>query len=118
MHAPNDFTQHVCVDSTVQACLEMVIGVLGCMALIAVLVPWFLACIPPFVIALFYYQKRYVVISRELQRLDGVSRSPMYAHLSQTMQVKYGSTTLDSELSFNSTRILVGSWLFCIQHFP
>lgn len=87
MPAPDDFSQHVCIDSTVQACLEMEVGVLGCMALIAVLVPWFLACIPPFVIALFYFQKRYVVVSRELKRLDGVSRSPLYAHLSQTMQV-------------------------------
>ena len=29
---------------------------------------------------------------------------------------KYGSATL--ELSFNWTRVLVRSWLFCIQHFP
>jgi hypothetical protein len=64
---------------------------------------------------LFYFQKRYVVISRELKRLDGVSRSPMYAHLSQTMQVKYGSTELDSELSFNSTRVLVG-WELVVLH--
>lgn len=72
---------------TVQTCLENMVGCLGSIAMIAVLIPWFLLCVPPFVLVLFYLQRRYVVVSRELKRLDGVSRSPMYAHFSETLQV-------------------------------
>lgn len=72
---------------TVQTCLENMVGCLGSIAMIAVLIPWFLLSVPPFVLILFYLQRRYVVVSRELKRLDGVSRSPMYAHFSQTLQV-------------------------------
>jgi hypothetical protein len=57
------------------------------MAIIAVLIPWFLTCVPPFALVFFYVQRRYVTVSRELKRLDGLSRSPMYAHLAQTLQV-------------------------------
>jgi hypothetical protein len=70
-----------------QNCLESFVGCVGSMAIIAVLIPWFLTCVPPFALVFFYVQRRYVTVSRELKRLDGLSRSPMYAHLAQTLQV-------------------------------
>ena len=72
-----------------QTCLENFVGCLGSIAIMAVLIPWFLLCIPPFVIIFLYVQRRYVTVSRELKRLDGLSRSPMYAHFSQTLQVTF-----------------------------
>ncbi|XP_024398184.1 uncharacterized protein [Physcomitrium patens] len=72
--------------STAQTCMENFTGCLGSIAIIAVLIPWFLLAIPPFIIIFLILQKRYVTVSRELKRLDGLSRSPMYAHLSQTLQ--------------------------------
>lgn len=61
-------------------------GCVGSMPIMAVLIPWFLTCVPPFALVFFYVQRRYVTVSRELKRLDGLSRSPMYAHLAQTLQ--------------------------------
>ncbi|MCO5609707.1 hypothetical protein L7F22_063939 [Adiantum nelumboides] len=66
--------------------MENLIDCLGSIALIAVLIPWFLLAIPPFVFLLFYLQRRYMAVSRELKRLEGISRSPIFAYFTQTLQ--------------------------------
>ncbi|CAM6097228.1 unnamed protein product [Calypogeia fissa] len=71
---------------TAQGMLENLVAVGGSMVLIAVMIPWFLLILPPFVISLWYCQRRYVAASRELRRLDGLSRSPIYAHFAQNLQ--------------------------------
>ncbi|KAL3697480.1 hypothetical protein R1sor_011556 [Riccia sorocarpa] len=71
---------------TAQGMFENLIGVLGVMVFIAIIMPWFLLCLPPFVFLFIYCQQRYVAVSRELKRLDGLSRSPIYAHFAQTLQ--------------------------------
>ena len=70
-----------------QQMLEYYILSLGSLLMIGVLIPWFLLMFPPFILFFFYIQRRYVVISRELKRLEAISRSPVYAHFSQTLQV-------------------------------
>ncbi|KAL2644293.1 hypothetical protein R1flu_011880 [Riccia fluitans] len=71
---------------TAQGMFENLIGVLGVMVFIAIIMPWFLLCLPPFILLFIYCQQRYVAVSRELKRLDGLSRSPIYAHFAQTLQ--------------------------------
>ena len=70
-----------------QQMLEYYILSLGSLLMIGVLIPWFLLTFPPFILFFMYVQRRYVVISRELKRLEAISRSPVYAHFSQTLQV-------------------------------
>lgn len=72
--------------NSAQSMLESLVGCLGSIATIAVLIPWFLLVLPPFSMALFYFQHRYTAVSRELKRLDGISRSPVYAHFTETLQ--------------------------------
>eukprot|EP00897_Mesotaenium_endlicherianum_P011044 jgi/Mesen1/9969/ME000072S09378 len=72
--------------STAQVTLELLMGCVGSIAIIAVLVPWFLVVLPPCVLVFVVLQKRYVHVSRELKRLDGLSRSPIYAHFAQSLQ--------------------------------
>lgn len=67
--------------------LENVVGCVGSIAIIAVLVPWFLLALPLFIGVLLYYQRRYTTVSRELKRLDGISRSPIVVHFIETLQV-------------------------------
>lgn len=67
--------------------LEMLVSCLGSISIISVLMPWFLLCIPPLGLLFLYFQRCYVAVSRELKRLDGLSRSPLYAHFSETFQV-------------------------------
>ncbi|KAL2644290.1 hypothetical protein R1flu_011877 [Riccia fluitans] len=71
---------------TAQGMFENLIGGLGVMVFIAIIMPWFLLCLPPFILLFIYCQQRYVAVSRELKRLDGLSRSPIYAHFAQTLQ--------------------------------
>lgn len=66
---------------------ENLVAVLGSAVLVGVMIPWFLLILPPFMISLRYCQRRYVAASRELRRLDGLSRSPLYAHFTQNQQV-------------------------------
>lgn len=67
--------------------LENLVGCVGSIAIIAVLVPWFLLALPPFIGVLMYFQRRYTTVSRELKRLDGISRSPIVVHFTETLQV-------------------------------
>ena len=73
--------------SKLQQMLENYVLSLGSLLMIGVLIPWFLLTFPPFILFFIYIQRRYVVISRELKRLEAISRSPVYAHFSQTLQV-------------------------------
>ncbi|KAK1862431.1 hypothetical protein I4F81_005005 [Pyropia yezoensis] len=43
---------------------------------VAAVLPWFLLALPPLGLAFLRYQHTYVASSRELKRLDGISRSP------------------------------------------
>ncbi|CAM6097000.1 unnamed protein product [Calypogeia fissa] len=69
-----------------QSLFENLTGVLGVIVLVGVIMPYFLLTQPPFIYLLFYCQRRYVAISRELKRIDGLSRSPIFAHFTQTLQ--------------------------------
>ncbi|KPM08018.1 ABC transporter sub-family C-like protein 7 [Sarcoptes scabiei] len=53
--------------------------------------PIFLAFILPFMIIYFFIQRFFVATSRQLKRIESVSRSPIFSHFSETIQ---GSTTI------------------------
>eukprot|EP00850_Spirogloea_muscicola_P013866 SM000096S24895 [mRNA] locus=s96:433181:441538:+ [translate_table: standard] len=71
--------------STAQVTLELLLACLGSIGIIGGLIPWFLLSLPPIGIIFKLLQRRYVRLSRELKRLDGTTRSPIYAHFSQTL---------------------------------
>jgi ABC-type multidrug transport system fused ATPase/permease subunit len=52
---------------------------------IAVVQPWILVGIGPLAVVYYFLQKYYRRSNIELQRLDAVSRSPIYAHFSETL---------------------------------
>eukprot|EP01044_Picomonas_judraskeda_P012486 COSAG03_NODE_1790_length_3519_cov_4.091813_2_plen_88_part_00 len=53
--------------------------------------PWFVAVLPAIGYVYGTMQKYFVIASRELKRLDNVSKSPIYAHFSETLN---GITTI------------------------
>ncbi|ODH26599.1 hypothetical protein ACO22_04525 [Paracoccidioides brasiliensis] len=55
------------------------------MIVIAVSTPLFLIMIIPLGLVYFSYQRYYLSTSRELKRLDSVSKSPIYAHFQETL---------------------------------
>ena len=53
--------------------------------LVAVVTPWFLAFIIPLSYVYYRIQRFYRATSRELKRLDSISRSPIFVHFSETL---------------------------------
>ena len=60
--------------------------VLGTLCLVIAIFPYFLVVLVPLGFVYYKVQEYFRLSSRELKRLDGISRSPLYAHLSATLQ--------------------------------
>lgn len=65
--------------------LMMFFGSVGIMVVIAMVTPFFLCAFIPLGFVYHYMQQYYIRSSRELKRLDSISRSPIYAHFSETL---------------------------------
>ncbi|XP_078462060.1 ATP-binding cassette sub-family C member 2-like [Lampetra planeri] len=61
-------------------------GVLSTVLVICIATPLFAAVIVPIAIFYFFVQRFYVSTSRQLRRLDSVTRSPIYSHFGETVQ--------------------------------
>nr|XP_014086912.1 multidrug resistance-associated protein 1 isoform X3 [Bactrocera oleae] len=75
----------------VQQFLSTCFGVLATIAVISMSTPIFLAVIIPIGFLYYFAQRFYVASSRQLMRLESVSRSPIYTHFSETIT---GVTTI------------------------
>ncbi|KAG8337592.1 Canalicular multispecific organic anion transporter 1 [Homalodisca vitripennis] len=101
------------------------ITVLGTLLVITKSTPIFLAVIVPIALIYYFVQKIYVTTSRQLRRIEAVSRSPIYSHFSETVSGAssiraYGSVsrfihTLENRVDFNTASLmpstLSGRWL-------
>ncbi|KAK5646965.1 hypothetical protein RI129_005429 [Pyrocoelia pectoralis] len=67
-------------------CVQIFLVLFGIIAVVGSVNPWLL--IPTFVIAvIFYFLRRfYLSTSRSVKRLEGVTRSPVFAHLNASLQ--------------------------------
>ncbi|XP_012339261.1 probable multidrug resistance-associated protein lethal(2)03659 [Apis florea] len=67
-------------------CLQIGLSLLGIVAVVGVANYWLL--IPTVIIGIIFYYLRvfYLATSRSVKRLDGVTRSPVFAHLSATLE--------------------------------
>lgn len=54
-------------------------------ALIIYATPFFLVALVPLMGVYWFVQKVYRATSRELKRIDSISRSPLYAHFGETL---------------------------------
>jgi hypothetical protein len=79
---------------------------IGTIILIMTVVPFFGVVIVPVSIAFYFVQSVYVSTSRQLKRLESVSRSPIYSHFGETLN---GTSTIRLGLlvSYKSDGILI-----------
>lgn len=75
----------------IRSWLSTFFGFLGTVIMIAVLIPFFVVIIVPIAIVFFFIQSIYVNTSRQLKRLESISRSPIYSHFGETVQ---GASTI------------------------
>jgi ATP-binding cassette subfamily C (CFTR/MRP) protein 1 len=65
--------------------LNTLFSSVGIVVVICVVTPWFLCALIPLGKIYHAMQQYYVRSSREIKRLDSISRSPIYAHFSETL---------------------------------
>ncbi|XP_078519309.1 multidrug resistance-associated protein 1-like isoform X1 [Lissotriton helveticus] len=86
----NRFSKEIdTIDSTIPQIIKMFMGsmfnVIGACIIILLSTPIVAVVIPPLGIIYFFVQRFYVATSRQLKRLESVSRSPVYSHFSETL---------------------------------
>ncbi|KAF5900053.1 canalicular multispecific organic anion transporter 1-like, partial [Clarias magur] len=100
-------------------------GVIGTLFVICLATPLFTAIIVPLAIVYFFVQRFYVSTSRQLRRLDSVSRSPIYSHFGETVAglsvirayrhqerfLQHNKVTIDNNLKSNYPWIVSNRWL-------
>ncbi|XP_075686275.1 multidrug resistance-associated protein 1-like isoform X2 [Rhinoderma darwinii] len=77
------------IDSMIPQIIKMFMGslfnVIGACIIILIATPIVAVIIPPLGLLYFFVQRFYVATSRQLKRLESVSRSPVYSHFNETL---------------------------------
>ncbi|TRY93220.1 hypothetical protein DNTS_014361 [Danionella cerebrum] len=77
------------IDSVIPSIIKMFMGsmfnVLSSCAVILIATPFVAIIIPPLGLLYFFVQRFYVASSRQMKRLESVSRSPVYTHFNETL---------------------------------
>ncbi|XP_067407154.1 multidrug resistance-associated protein 1 isoform X1 [Emydura macquarii macquarii] len=86
----NRFSKEIdTIDSMIPQIIKMFMGstfnVIGACIIILLATPIAAVVIPPLGLVYFFVQRFYVATSRQLKRLESVSRSPVYSHFNETL---------------------------------
>ncbi|KAK2824276.1 hypothetical protein Q5P01_021451 [Channa striata] len=83
--AKDIFTVDEAIPQSFRSLLMCLLGVLGTLFVICLATPFFTIIIIPLAFIYYFVQRFYVATSRQLRRLDSVSRSPIYSHFGETV---------------------------------
>lgn len=83
--AKDMFTVDEAIPMSIRSWILCFLGVIGTLFVICLATPFFTIVIIPLAIIYFFVQRFYVATSRQLRRLDSVSRSPIYSHFGETV---------------------------------
>lgn len=95
---------------TMESFLQNISRIIISLGIVAVMFPWFLIAVVPLFIVFFILNRYFRRSVRELKRLDGVTRSPIFTHLQATIQGLSTLHAFDKMGQFNERfRTLVDS---------
>ncbi|KAM5140785.1 ATP-binding cassette sub-family C member 2-like [Mantella aurantiaca] len=83
--AKDIFTVDETIPMSFRSCISCILGVIGTLFVICLATPIFAAIIVPLAIFYYFVQRFYITTSRQLRRLDSVTRSPIYSHFGETV---------------------------------
>uniref|UniRef100_A0A667YL76 ABC-type glutathione-S-conjugate transporter n=1 Tax=Myripristis murdjan TaxID=586833 RepID=A0A667YL76_9TELE len=115
----------ISIPQSLKSWLLCLIGVLATLFVICLATPLFTIIIIPLAVVYYFVQCFYVATSRQLRRLDSVSRSPIYSHFGETVSglsvirayghqerfLKHNEVTIDENLKSVYPWIVSNRWL-------
>ncbi|KAK9963932.1 hypothetical protein ABG768_005147 [Culter alburnus] len=123
--AKDIFTVDEMIPMSFRSWILCLLGVLGTLFVICLATPIFTAVVVPMAVVYYFVQRFYVATSRQLRRLDSVSRSPIYSHFGETVSgisviraygheqrfLKRNEDTIDQNLKSVYPWIVSNRWL-------
>ncbi|XP_077439067.1 ATP-binding cassette sub-family C member 2 [Vanacampus margaritifer] len=123
--AKDIFTIDEAIPQSFRSWILCLLGVLGTLFVICLATPFFTIVIIPLAVVYFFVQRFYVATSRQLRRLDSVSRSPIYSHFGETVSglsvirayghqdrfLQHNEATMDENLKTVYPWIVSNRWL-------
>ncbi|KAK5612185.1 hypothetical protein CRENBAI_022816 [Crenichthys baileyi] len=83
--AKDIFTIDEAIPQMFSSWIMYLLGVLGTLFFLCLTTPFFIIVIIPLAVIYFFVQRFYIATSRQLRRLESVSRSPIYSHFGETV---------------------------------
>ncbi|TNN00010.1 hypothetical protein fugu_013042 [Takifugu bimaculatus] len=123
--AKDIFTVDEAIPQSFRSWILCLMGVVGTLFVICLATPFFAVIILPLALLYYFVQRFYVATSRQLRRLDSVSRSPIYSHFGETVSglsvirayghqerfLQHNSKTIDENLKSVYPWIVSNRWL-------
>ncbi|KAI8906294.1 P-loop containing nucleoside triphosphate hydrolase protein [Gorgonomyces haynaldii] len=81
--------------------LSFVPFIFGTIILVAVIVPWFWATLPLYAILTYFSIKKCISVQRKFQQLESNNKSPMFEHLSSTLEGLFSIRLYDVQDKFD-----------------
>uniref|UniRef100_A0A3P9LFB7 ATP-binding cassette, sub-family C (CFTR/MRP), member 4 n=1 Tax=Oryzias latipes TaxID=8090 RepID=A0A3P9LFB7_ORYLA len=66
--------------------VQVFLQILGVVAVAASVIPWILIPVVPLLLVFIFLRRYFLKTSREIKRLEGTTRSPVFSHLSSSLQ--------------------------------